>query len=136
MSTITPLEAFRIMLRDSHPENPALPGQIIETDWFLKAQLSPPFAGTTAARDVEAAFDAINRLYAHVRYGRIKLRGTLDGSAVADIDPADQAIGDLNIWNLTFDCTTTGQPRIFHNVRCIQDDVARSSKPETGKQLA
>jgi hypothetical protein len=128
MEQITPLEAFRLILRSNYPNNPALPDQITSIDWFLEMQLLPPFEETAAAEDATAATEALNLLYGHVTYSRIKLRGVLDRGPI-DIDPADQAIGDLNIWELTLDCSLPGAARIYRNVRCIKADVVRVVTP-------
>jgi hypothetical protein len=134
MEQITPLEAFRLILRGIHPDNPALAEQITSRDWFLEMQLTPPFEGTPAAADATAATEALNLLYSHVTYSRIILRGVLDREPI-DINPSDQAIGDLNIWELTLDCSLPGlQPRIYRNVRCIKASVIKVAAPVTGKR--
>jgi hypothetical protein len=125
MEQITPLEAFQYLLRNSYPANPSLAEQITSVDWFYETQLSPPIEGTTAAADATAATEALNLLYGHVTYSRIRLRGVLDRTPI-DIDPSDQAIGDLNLWELTLDCSAPGlPPRIYRNVRCIKSDVLK-----------
>jgi hypothetical protein len=133
MDQISPLEALQYLLRNSYPANPSLADQITSVDWFYEMQLSPPIEGTTAAADAIAATDALTLLYGHITYSRIRLRGVFDRTPI-DIDESDQAIGDLNVWELTLDCSLPGlPPRIYRNVRCIKSDVEKiaSSPPST-----
>ena len=125
MEQITPLEAFRQILRSAYPQNPALADQITSIDWFFEMQLSPPIEGTIPAAEATAATDALNLLYGHITYSRIRLRGIFDHTPI-DIDPSEQAIGDLNIWELTLDCSLPGlPPRIYRNVHCVKSDVIK-----------
>jgi hypothetical protein len=133
---VTPLEAFQHILRSGYPQNSALADQITSIHWFLELQLTTPIEGTIAAADAVAATDAMNLLYGHVTYSRIRLRGVLDRVPI-DIDQSDQAIGDLNIWELTLDCSLPGlAPRIYQNVRCIKSDVEKvaTSPPKTSNR--
>ena len=133
IKVITPLEAFGLYLRCRYPARPALVDEITSVDWFLERQLDRPIEGTITALETTVAFEALNSLYRDVTSSVIRLRGILrsDG-AMTDIDPADQAVGDLNIWEMTFDCSVAELPnRIFRNVRCIEGDSKRAAKSQS-----
>jgi hypothetical protein len=133
MKVITPLEALGLYLRARYPARPALVDEITSVDWFLERQLDRPIEGTIAALETTVVFEALNSLIRDVTYSIIRLRGILrsDG-AVTDVDPADQAVGDLNIWEMTFDCSVPELPnRIFRNVRCVEADAKRAAKSQS-----
>src|SRR5262245_13281776 len=108
VTLIVPAEAFRALLRSHYPESPALADEIDSPDWFWKRQLAPPVAGTAAARECAAAFEALNNFYRQVAHHEIQLRGVPQDGNPRDIDAIEQAIGDLNIWKQTFDCSQQG----------------------------
>jgi hypothetical protein len=123
---ITPAEAFRLVLRARYPERPALADEIVSSDWFLDRQRRPPFEGTAEARDCVAAFEALNAFYKHVVHHEIRLRGVSQSdNHPRDVDPIEQAVGDLNIWEGTLDCRQRGVGNFFQNIWAHKTDVMR-----------
>jgi hypothetical protein len=119
---IAPIETLHGFIRDRLPDElKSLADKVDSPDWFREAQLSPPVEGSAAAALTVAAFEALNAIYDQVAHSQIRLRGTLQDGLPVDNDASDQAVGDLDIWERTLDCSVDGQRRIYRNVWFIDN---------------
>jgi hypothetical protein len=123
---ITPAEAFRMILRGKHPENPGLAEQITSELWFAYPEMQKKKLqqkGHSPA-GFEAAKNARDLLVKTFRDGDIAGRGILQRRApVIDIDLADARTGSLFIWNQALDCSLTVPGRKYVNVVLKEADI-------------
>jgi hypothetical protein len=132
---IEPAEAFRVLLRARHPEHAAVADEIMSYRWFYY------WRSLEVPEDVYQAVDAVlKELQQHIREGRIRLRGELDGNLPADIDEIDckrardlcvfamrsHNAGDLPIYREGHGLKTD---RVYHRVHCNADDLAKLVNP-------
>jgi len=132
-STVSPAEALRMLIRTRDPE---LADKAVSLEAVRKLQdITAPDNKT--GRTLAAAWTA---LYDGVKAGRIRLRGVFRSNDLPfDIENSEQAVGTLNIWEQTLDCTPSGmkEKRIYRNVSCIKTDVnnllTKSAPKKTGR---
>jgi hypothetical protein len=135
---VTPVEAFRMILRAKHPENPGLAEQITSELWFAFPEMQKKRLqekGHSLA-GFEAAKNARDLLVKTFRDGDIAGRGILQRRApVIDIDLTDARTGALLIWDQALDCSLTVPGRKYVNVVLKETDIrplcgARRGRPQ------
>jgi hypothetical protein len=122
MNVVAPADAFRLLLRSHYPAKPTLPDEIQSYGWFHRAYNR---SDECTQADVETALDALKSLKENVRSYSIRLRGVLKDQRPsmppAFIDPAEQSLGELDVFAQTLACRT----RTYLDVFCVKADVVR-----------
>jgi hypothetical protein len=119
-----------LLLRSRYAEKPALPDEIQSYDWFHYEWVR---SDECTKADIDAAYDAIKILRENVKSCTILLRGVLRADEPpAPVDPADQSIGELDVFEQTLECRTKGlAPKTYRRVFCVKADVQRIVKAVT-----
>jgi hypothetical protein len=126
---ITPAEALRMFIR-AHDPALADKAQSLEAVRVMQ-DIKAPGHVVGSSRILSAAWEA---LYDAVKTGRIRLRGVFrSGDLPLDIEDLEQAIGKLDIWERTLDCTPAGmkEDRIYRNVHCVKASALAFITPAT-----
>lgn len=128
---IAPIDAFRLILRDQYPSNPALPDQITEIFWFISSEGRPK-------EDADAAWRALDTIKGLVAVGDIRVHGIeAPSSQRVEIDPVDLARGELDIWKQEIDCSKDGvRTFIYKDIFFIDEDVRRLVGPQQSATAA
>jgi hypothetical protein len=131
LKLIAPIDAFRLILRDHYPSNPALPDQITEMFWFISSQGRPK-------ADAAAAWRALDTIKGLVAAGNIRVHGIeTPNSQRVQIDPVDLARGELDIWKQEIDCSKDGvRAFIYKDIFFIDEDVRRLVDPQKATTAA
>ena len=120
---VTPVEAFRVILRAIYPEKPELGSAIKSYEWFTGSDLR----NEVEEKDYWRARVASYLIQRNLRYCRIRAYGVLEAKRLdTEIPPDDLRRGDLHIFNATLDCSGG---RIFRSVFFSKEDILRLVSP-------
>jgi hypothetical protein len=135
--TISPAEAFRMLLRAFRPRAKAR--EIDSYDWF-RCEFKRPL--DCCQHEVDDAKTVILLLCNHVESGRIRLEGVVAEGTPRAIDVQEQIRGRLDVFeaNLKIYGRTLHPMGAYSAIRCVKADVRRiasdlkrgSSKATTG----
>lgn len=117
---VTPIEAFRALLRTIYPENPDLADQITSYHWFH-------YRGRDDASDqnYRRARVALYLIKRGLRHGRIRVSGVLNAhQSETEVDAADLRAGELHLFDATLDCWRRMPGRIFRGIYFRAEDIA------------
>jgi hypothetical protein len=132
---ITPAEAFRIILRSIYPQNPRLAGRIKSYEFFKQAEMKyrffpgseygPPIRTRPVPDHAWLPFQALHVLRVGIWQQKIELQGSLGAVPPASINPADCAVGDLDVFGetLAIGGTTSRPDYLYRRVWCSRTDV-------------
>jgi hypothetical protein len=124
LAVIAPADAFRLLLGAGYGKvHLKVADKITSASWFRKSHRIPVSVQT-------AAHTALAQLRARVAAGEIRLRGELRTERPpADIDPADCARGELDVFGQTLAIYTQKRDRdparIYRRVFCVKADVKK-----------